>query len=356
MITLKIVSARIASLAPSMVIITALLVTAVPFSNASAANSLLVNRSVTLQNSLASTVTTHLFGLTMAVSGQQVGSISLEYCSNSPVIGDACTAPAGFSASGAVLASQTGDVGFNIHASSTVNRLILTRAPLNPTSVPSTYQFNNITNPSSPSSHYVRLQTFGSTDATGPDIEAGGVVFAIVPVLNVAAEVPPYLRFCAGVTVVSFDCSTATTFFIDFGTFSQSFTSTASSQFVVATNAEFGYSVTLSGTTLTSGNNVIPALASPTNPSPGNSQFGLNLRANTNPTVGQEVVGPGTSVPGAGYGTPDQFKFASGDILVSSLTSNDNRKFTVSYVTNVSNAQEPGIYATTITYICLANF
>jgi hypothetical protein len=122
--TLKIVSARIATYAPLLAIITALLVSAVPF-RVSAADSLLVNRSDRLQKSLASAVTTHLFGFTMAVSGQQVGSISFEFCTNSPVIGDPCTTPAGFSASSAVLAAQSGDVGFSIHASSTANRIIL---------------------------------------------------------------------------------------------------------------------------------------------------------------------------------------------------------------------------------------
>jgi hypothetical protein len=247
-------------------------------------------------------------------------------------------------------------VGFSIHPNSTANRIVLTRPPLNPLNTPSTYQFDNIINPSDAGSHYVRLQTFGSTDATGPDIENGGVVFAILPALNVAAEVPPYIRFCAGVTVVNFDCSTAVNFFIDFGDFSTGFTSTASSQFVVATNAAFGYSITLSGATLTSGNNVIPALAVPTSPSPGTSQFGLNLRANTSPAVGQEVVGAGTSNPSADYGIQNQFKFLNGDILVSSPTSNDNRKLTVSYITNISGGQETAVYATTITYICLANF
>ncbi len=355
MTTLKVALARVTSVTLRIAIVTALLFTVVPF-KASAAEDLLDNRSDTIQNSEESAVTTHLFGFTMSVGAQQVGSILFEFCSNSPTISDPCTIPTGLDTTAATLAAQTGDTGFSIHPSSTNGRIILTRAPSNPLSAPSTYRFNTVTNPSDPGSHFVRLQTFGSTDATGPDIESGGVVFAIVPVLNVAAEVPPYIRFCAAVTVVSFDCSTATSFFIDFGTFSKSVNSTGSSQFVVATNANAGYSVTLSGTTLTSGNNVIPAMAAPTAPSPGTSQFGLNLRANTNPTVGQEVVGAGTSLPNANYGTPNLFKFTNGDVLVSSTTSNDNRKFTVSYVTNINGTQAPGVYATTISYICLANF
>src|SRR5690606_25747303 len=109
-------------------------------------------------------------------------------------------------------------------------------------------------------------------------------------------------------------------------------------------------------TTMTSGNNIISALAVPTVSVPGTSQFGLNLRTNTNPSVGQEVVGNGSSVPVPGYGTPNQFKFAHGDVVVSSPVADSNRKYTVSYITNISAAQAPGVYATTLSYICLANF
>src|SRR5690606_31066383 len=155
------------------------------------------------------------------------------------------------------------DVGFSIHGDSTSNRIILTRPPLNPTAVVSTFVFNNVINPTDAGSHYVRLQTYTTDDATGIDIENGGVVFAINARLVISAEVPPYLRFCAGVTIVSFDCSTANSFFIDFGELSPNETRTASSQFVVATNAASGYTVSMSGTTLVSGNNLIPALAVP---------------------------------------------------------------------------------------------
>jgi hypothetical protein len=202
----------------------------------------------------------------------------------------------------------------------------------------------------------VRIETFTSTDATGADVEQGGVVFAIVPALTVTSIVPPYIRFCASVTIAGYDCSTATSYFIDMGEFSTSNTTRVSSEFVVATNAGYGYSVTMSGTTLTSGNNTIPAIFPGGGSTIGTNQFGVNLRANSTPSIGADPNGLGVGVVALEYNTPNLFRFRSGDTLVTSNNSSDNQKFTVSYVTNINGAQPAGYYATTITYICLANF
>lgn len=353
--TLKIDSARTIFLATVFGLITALLLPAALF-RVHAADSLLVDRFDRIDNPTAGSVSSHVFGFTMANTTLMVGSISFEFCSNTPVPNTPCTVPVGFDASGASLVAQGGDIGFSMHPNSTSNRLVISRPPLNPTAVPSAYQFGNVTNPSNPGSYYVRLQTYTSTDGTGIDIENGGVVFVMNAGISVNAEVPPYLRFCAAVTITSFDCSTATSFFIDFGELSTNATSQATSQFLVATNAPSGYSVFISGTTLTSGINIIPALGAPAGSVTGTSQFGINLKANTSPPIGSEVVGPGASVASAGYSTPNQYMFVNGDALVSTPVAHSNRKFTISYITNISSAQQPGVYATTLTYIALANF
>lgn len=304
----------------------------------------------------AGAVSNHEFGFRFGVTSTPVGSISFEYCANSPILGDTCTTPAGMNASGAVLVFQGNNVGFSIHPSSTATKVILTRAPSNPSGINSSYRLGNITNPGSPGSYYVRIQTFSSTDATGASIEEGGVVFALNSGVNVSAEVPPFLRFCAGVVILGFDCSTATNFFIDMGNFSTTQARSATSQLVAVTNAAFGYSIFISGTTLVSGNNIIPALATQTASNPGTSQFGINLRANSNPAVGSDPVGPGTAGVNAAYNAVNQYRFQSGDAVVSTVTSNDNRKFTVSYIANISPSQPAGVYSTSISYICLANF
>ncbi len=86
------------------------------------------------------------------------------------------------------------------------------------------------------------------------------------------------------------------------------------------------------------------------------SQFGINLRANATPTVGSEPSGPGLGTPTADYNIPDRYKFNSGEVIAGYTAPEDTRRYTVSYLVNVSNAQPVGIYVTTITYVSLANF
>lgn len=345
---------RSLKLLTSIVLSAALLFSTV--SRVSAFTPYLSKRSDKISDSKISAIATHAIGLSFNNFSSSVGSIKFEFCSNDPIPENSCVVPAGFDVTGAVLASQAGEIGFIISPLSNANTIILARIPSVPTVSSSSYIFDNIKNPNSAGSYYLRMQTFSSINATGAAIEEGGAVFAILSGLSINTEVPPYLRFCVGVTIDNFDCSTATSFFIDLGELRTTQITKASSQFLAATNALSGYSVSVNGTTLTSGSHVIPALAVQTAPSTGVSQFGINLRSNSNPAIGADRTGPGTASVSGSYNTANLYKYNSGDTLVSSPVSSDNNKFTVSYITDVSSAQEPGFYTTTLSFICLANF
>ena len=112
----------------------------------------------------------------------------------------------------------------------------------------------------------------------------------------------------------------------------------------------------MTGTTLTSGNNTIPALAADTTSQTGTSQFGLNLAANTKPQVGAGVQGPGIGAVEPNYASANHFRFVSGEELASVAQADDYRKYTVSYIVNVAKSQPPGVYANTLTYVAVANF
>jgi hypothetical protein len=347
---------RLATLLVGLVFATALFIARAPLGYA-AYVPLLGARSDKISDSAAGATATHAFGFSYLQTGTPLGSVKFQFCSNSPLPEDACVAPLGLDASARVLASQSGQAtGFTIHPNSDANTIIITRVPSLPSLGTSAYIFDNIINPSLPGSYYVRLTTYPTTDATGAPTEEGGTVFAILSGLSISTEVPPYLRFCAAVTITAFDCSTATSFFIDMGELKPNQTTKASSQFVAATNAVSGYTVTINGITLTSGTNTIPPLAVPTSPIAGTSQFGINLRGNSNPAVGSDVVGPGTANATANYNTPNLYQYQNGDTVVTVNHSNDNRKFTVSYMTNINASQPAGFYVTTMTFICLANF
>ena len=297
---------------------------------------------------------------TLSFSGQTagtVGSIRLQLCSNDPFPGTACTAPAGLDFTSASLIAQSGMVGFSIDASTTANQLVLRRVPGANVAGLVSYSIDNVKNPSVPGTVFGRLETFSSNDATGPSHDAAGLaVDYSVEAVSIQSTVPPYMLFCIGNTIQAYDCGTAAGSYIDFGEFSPTKTSTGQTQMLIATNADYGYTIRALGTTLTSGVNVIPPLETPDVSRTGVSQFGLNLRANTTPPTGNNVQGTGVGVVTPGYDTPNYFKFASGDVLVSGSDPDNFRLFTVSYVANVTSSQSPGIYVSTLQYVALAAF
>jgi hypothetical protein len=289
-------------------------------------------------------------------TSSNVGSIGLLFCSNDPLEADACTAPTGFDVSNATVTPQNGIIDIT-KQSSTANSYVLTHTPsvvVPPLTV--VFSLNGVVNPSAIGSYYLRIATYASTDGTGPSLDFGGLAFTMNDTLSISTRVPPYLGFCTGVTITGTDCSQATGDYINFGNVSSTRTSSASSQFVVATNAQNGYQVQVTGTTLTSGNNVINTSAFPDVSRPGTSQFGMNLRANTDPVVGADPSGPGTGVPLAPYDTANKFLFRSGDAIADATTTNDYRKYTVSYIVNVALDQPVGVYASTLTYVATGNF
>ncbi|HEV7454957.1 MAG TPA: hypothetical protein VGO07_06895 [Candidatus Saccharimonadales bacterium] len=177
----------------------------------------------------------------------------------------------------------------------------------------------------------------------------------IHPSVDITAEVPPYLTFCLGENISGVDCSTATEPFSDMGNFSPNLTSAAQHQVVIATNAPDGYSMWATGTSMTSGGNVLVPMTGGTSVK-GTSQFGINLRANTIPVIGQNSAGPGVAAVTPNYAQPNHFRFNSGDMLATAPVPDDYRKYTISYVVNIPAGQPGGVYSATLTYVCLANF
>jgi hypothetical protein len=246
--------------------------------------------------------------------------------------------------------------GFAVDAAdTTANVLVLARVPGAAPAGNSTYTLSGATNPDAGGSYYVRLETFASSNASGPDVDYGGIAFSIGSAVNVSTYVPPYLLFCTGTTIQPYDCGTASGDYINFGELLPTATKTGQTQMLVATNAD-GYTIRVLGNTLTSGNNLIPPLTASDISRTGVSQFGLNLRANNTPAVGSDVQGPGTTTVAAGYNNPDFYRFVSGEIIASTAVSDDYRLYTASYIVNISKAQSSGVYVSTITYVSLANF
>jgi hypothetical protein len=335
----------------SLLVVVSLLFAVVPVYGAQ-----LSSRKITVADSSPSVLTSHRFNFTLPTI-TPLGSIKFEYCVNNPFVGTTCTPPAGLDLTGAVLSGQTGETGFSIDASSTANTLVITRAAVVPSAIPVSYTFSNLINPNTTNQTvYVRISTYATTDASGPTTDEGAVVFSTASGVTVAGFVPPYLTFCTGVTV-AVDCSSSNGSQLNFGSLSTSQPRFLSSEFSGATNDPGGFSTSVTGITMTSGSHIIPALATAQASQPGVSQFGMNLRANSAPPVGSEPLGFGisNSVAQAPFNTQNLFVFKN-QIITSSPLPTNFTKFTASYIVNISPAQQPGIYTTTLTYIAVAAF
>lgn len=290
-----------------------------------------------------------------------VGSVRMEFCDD-PVPYLPCTPPAGLNVVNAVFTSQTGETGFSINYQ-TNNDIMLSRTPANTGTQLNTYVLDNIQSPTQPGTFYIRLTSYASNN---PDpeldrenyIDYGGVASAMINNIGLQTQVAPELIFCIALDIPQYNCSTTGGGnFVDFGELEPDQTYATQTQLLARTNVPTGYSISIHGAGVTSGNKNIPSLTVPTLSATGNSQFGINLVSNTNPGIGANQDGPGISaLINPDYEITDHYVFRSGDILLSTNNVSDFKRYTVTNVLNRSPSQLPGIYATTLTYVCSVNF
>jgi hypothetical protein len=204
------------------------------------------------------------------------------------------------------------------------------------------YDSTNSVNPSSAANYTITLGGGASTAA-----DSGSVTVPIITNSQVAvsATVPQSLTFSLGANTVAL------------GTLSSSAAVTGSHTMTMATNGTSGASIVVTGVTLTSGSNTIAACASGCTSSAGTAQFGLNLAANTTPSVGAAPSGTAPiGTVAANYGTVNSFRFVSGEAVASATGPVNTTTYTVSYLTNIAGITPAGSYSTSLTYNATANF
>ncbi len=281
-----------------------------------------------------------------------IGSIKFEFCTLATGV---CSVPAGVVTTSATLSAQSPG-GFTLDAS-TNGAPFITRAPANiNAAVPLSYTLSTVTNPSAANStYYVRITTFTGIDGVTGPVDNGTVAMSTAQPVQLTGVTPEILVFCVGTSITT-DCTTVSGTTIDFGDFSPTATRSGTSVMQAQTNAANGYTITVNGTTLSSGVNTIPGLAAQTASSLGTSQFGLNLRANTVPSVGADPSGVGSGTNDANYNTVNQYRFVSGDSVAQAGVPTNANTYTSSYIVNIGGAQAAGVYTATMTYICTASF
>lgn len=145
----------------------------------------------------------------------------------------------------------------------------------------------------------------------------------------------------------------------NFGSFTPSGASTATATFSVSDYTSYGYVVQLLGNPPSNGAHTLPAMTT-TGPSvAGTEQFGVNLVANTSPTSlganpdhGQFGFGSAT----ANYGTSNQYRYVSGESIVSAPKSSGVTIYTLSYIVNVASLTPGGQYSSAQVLICTGTY
>ena len=176
--------------------------------------------------------------------------------------------------------------------------------------------------------------------------------YTVYPTLTTAVT-PPSLTFSISDNSIGFGTLSSSTARYASSDATGSASEVEAHTLAISTNATSGYTVTVKGATLTSGNDASDTITAMggvnTASSAGSEQFGLRMTA----TGGNGTVTSPYSASGFAYGSD-----ASTASQVASASSGTGVATTYSarYLGNISSLTEAGAYTATLTYVATANF
>lgn len=156
---------------------------------------------------------------------------------------------------------------------------------------------------------------------------------------------------------------------VNLGVVTTSTTGYDTAAFNVKSYLSNGYVVQIYGPPPTNGTHQVTTTTSPYTSAQGTEQFGINLVANTTPSVGANAVqdsdtahaaqpfgfgAPATSP--VDYGTANQFHYNSGDTIAQSTQSSGYTYYTISYIMNITPVTPGGTYTTAQTLVVTSAF
>ncbi len=330
------------------------------------------NRSIQLSSTASgATNTAYQVNFTTVTNNQNIGSVVVKFCSNSPIIGDSCAVPTGFDINKATLTlnNVTGNItGLSIDTlNSTTNIVVLTRTPGPVANGAVSFTLGNgttngITNPANlNTTFYARILTFSTTDGSGSEsadsIDAGGIAMSTANQLNVTAKVQESLRFCVYTGV---DCTAggnAVTLGDANGVLENTtVTYTSTAKFDVSSNAVSGVSIKLKGDTLKSGVfDIAPHGATCTVDSTSSAieQFGIRMSA-----LGTLATATAPYDCAAGSHGFDLANTTSmfGQQIAKTSGATDLATSTIELAAKAANTSEAGVYTTRLTLIATATY
>lgn len=149
---------------------------------------------------------------------------------------------------------------------------------------------------------------------------------------------------------------------LNLGALSIATTATATASFSVLNYTSYGYNVSIIGNTPGNGGYNLTNMSSNAASSTGTEQFGINLVANTSPTVfgsnpaqiPDSTFSFGTAA--ANYNTSNSFRYVSGETVATAPKSSGQTDFTISYIVNVSTTTPGGSYNGNQVIVCTGTY
>jgi hypothetical protein len=302
-----------------------------------------------------------------------VQGIVIDFCSNTALAGDTCTAPLGFNVNRATTVVQSGQsagCGTGAFSTSTTDannaagtRIILTRTATAVTSGVCTIDIgdglstgNGFTNPNSNATFYARIYTYAATGTSGTAgtalghntntptgyVDFGAVALSTSSVVNVTARIQENLTFCASLAAPTANCggTTAPAVILGHGTnakiIDSSAVDAASAYTQISTNAYAGAIIrmhnanTCGGLSADGGTTCgVPAHNT------GSGSAATAMTAGTSTSFGLSVL-PGAAISGgSGSTTPDANYYSASHVTFAA--SNPDLYFGMDTTTSGSN-------------------
>lgn len=166
----------------------------------------LPTRSVTLSSaSVAANDVSYAFDFTV---NAPAGAFVIDFCSNSPLVGDECVAPAGMT----IASSSTATAGFSMTPLDS-NTAVITSSISS--AAPVLFSIDDVTNPSASGLVYARILTYDTALNAGNyqsnslgsgTIDGGTVAFSITDTIGVSGLVMESVTFCVSSKEIQSNC------------------------------------------------------------------------------------------------------------------------------------------------------
>jgi hypothetical protein len=315
-------------------------------------------------------------------------TVVVEFCAASPVITEACTAPAGFSTASATATGGTIAAGFS---GSTASVKVTPTAAL-VADTPKSFTITNVTNPNTVTTFYARIITY--TDATqsnghtalgtyGTHVDDGGIALHTTNPFQVSAVIRETMNFCVSDGAAAdpaAGCTSLTTPSVVLGhgspaALDASATDTDSVTTQLSTNASSGAIVYLKNNNIcgglfragaTAGTCDIPPVGSSTDAIAfGTAKFGMKVSGLGNASGGSTPTG--TLVAETNYGGSNYGMNWSGNSTGVSSTYGDaiynsanapvsNKNIDLTFAATASPNTPAGSYSATMNLIAVGKF